>query len=114
MSNKDLRVFLRHIIECVDKVEMYLKGMTLKDFKNDELKFDAVIRNIEIIGEAANNLTRDFRSKNEQIDWRQIIDTRNRIIHGYATVDLEIIWNITQDDLPKLKREILKIIEERD
>jgi uncharacterized protein with HEPN domain len=57
-------------------------------------------------------LTGDFRSNNTQIPWRKIIDTRNRIVHGYATVDLEIIWNITQTELENLKTEIEKILEE--
>lgn len=70
-----------------------------------------MVRNVEIIGEASNNLTRDFRSKTSNIEWRKIINTRNRIIHGYATVDLEIIWNITQNDLPKLETEIEKTLE---
>ncbi len=76
-----------------------------------KLVIDAVVRNVEIIGEASNNLTRDFRSKNQNIEWRKIINTRNRIIDGYATVDLEIIWNITQSDLGILKIEIEKILE---
>ena len=75
------------------------------------MTFDAVVRNVEIIGEAANNLTREFRSNTPNIEWRKIIATRNRIIHGYATVDEEIIWNITQNDLPKLKAEIEEILE---
>ncbi len=86
----------------------------MKSSKMTRKKIDAVVRNVEIIGEAANNLTRDFRSKSQNIEWRKIIATRNRIIHGYATVDLEIIWNITQNDLDDLKTEIEKILDELD
>lgn len=81
------------------------------NFQNDSKTIDAVVRNVEVIGEAANNLTREFRLNTPQVEWRKIIATRNRIIHGYATVDLEIIWNITQNDLGKLKTEIEKILE---
>ena len=106
---KDNKIFLEHILECVEKLERYLQGFDYEKFEQDEKTIDAVVRNVEIIGEAANNLTRDFRSKTPQIEWRKIIATRNRIIHGYASVDLEIIWNITQSDLGGLKIEIEKI-----
>lgn len=81
------------------------------NFQNDSKTIDAVVRNVEVIGEASNNLTREFRSNTPQVEWRKIIATRNRIIHGYATVDLEIIWNITQNDLKNLKTEIEEILE---
>lgn len=112
MNNSDNTVFLKDILICISKIERYLQGFDFEKFQNDELIIDAVIRNVEIIGEASNNLTRDFRSKNSQIEWRRIINTRNRIIRGYATVDLEIIWNITQSSLKDLKIEIEMILEE--
>ncbi len=112
MNNADNTIFLKDILICINKIERYLNGFDFEKFQNNEVIIDAVIRNVEIIGEAANNLTRDFRSKYTQIEWRRIINTRNRIIHGYATVDLEIIWNITRSNLGELKIEIEKILEE--
>ncbi len=111
MNNQDNTVFLKDILGSINKIERFLREHDFEKFQNNELVIDAVVRNVEIIGEASNNLTRDFRSKNPQIEWRQIIDTRNRIVHGYATVDLEIIWSITQSSLPKLKKEIEQILE---
>jgi uncharacterized protein with HEPN domain len=111
MNNQDNTVFLKDILDSIAKIERYLLEYDFQKFQNDELVIDAVVRNVEIIGEAANNLTRDFRSKNLQIEWRKIIDTRNRIVHGYATVDLEIIWSITQNDLKKLETEIEKLLQ---
>lgn len=108
---KENKVFLQHILECIDKIESYLQNFDYAKFQNDTKTIDAVVRNVEVIGEAANNLTRDFRSNNLQVEWRKIIATRNRIIHGYASVDLEIIWNITQSDLGSLRVEIEKILE---
>lgn len=96
------------------KLKDILRNFDFEKFKNDEVKIDAVVRNVEIIGEAANNLTRDFRSNNTSVEWRKIIATRNRIIHGCARVDLEIIWNVTRKDLGNLKTEIEKILEELD
>lgn len=112
MNNQDNTIFLKHILDYIGKIERYLQDYDFDKFKNNEEKIDSVVRNVEIIGEAANNLTRDFRSNNPQIEWRKIIATRNRIIHGYATVDLEIIWTITQNELGKLKTEIEKLLEE--
>ena len=112
MNNVDNTIYLKDILKCLVKIERYLKEYDFESFRSDELMTDAVIRNVEVIGEAANNLTRDFRSKNPQVEWRKIIATRNRIIHGYATVDLKIIWNITQTDLDNLKPEIEELIKE--
>jgi uncharacterized protein with HEPN domain len=111
MNNKDNTIYLNHILECAERVDEYLAGLDYHHFLGAQLLIDAVNRNIEIIGEACNNLTRDFRSRNPQIEWRRIIATRNVLIHGYAAVDLEIVWNITQTELPKLKAEIGKILE---
>src|SRR5438309_954056 len=91
---KDNKIFLLDILECISNIEIYLDGYDFATFENDRKTIDAVVRNVEVIGEAANNLTRDFRSSNLQIEWRKIVDTRNRIIHGYASVDLAIIWGI--------------------
>ena len=108
---KENKVFLQHILDCIGKIGSYLQNADYAKFQTNLMMIDAVVRNVEVIGEAANYLTRDFRSGNPQIEWRKIIATRNRIIHGYATVDLEIIWNITQSDLGNLKAEIEKILE---
>lgn len=112
MDNKDNTVYLKHILDCIERVDEYLAGLEYEHFLGRQLLIDAVSRNIEIIGEACNNISRDFRSKNPQIEWRRIIGTRNVLIHGYADVDLEIIWNITQSGLPKLRKEIRKILED--
>jgi uncharacterized protein with HEPN domain len=108
---KDNKVFLLHILERIDRVERYLLAMTWEGFQQDIKTIDAVVRNIEVIGEAATDLSEEFRAQTQQIGWRKIISTRNRIIHGYASVDLEIIWGITQNDLPALKAQIEAILE---
>lgn len=108
---KDNKTFLLDILDCISAIETYLDGYDFERFESDRRTIDAVVRNVEVIGEAANNLTRDFRSSNTQIEWRKIIATRNRIIHGYASVDLAIIWTITQNDLDQLQIEIEKLLE---
>ena len=108
---KDNKVFLLDILDRIGAIDTYLDGYDFAQFESDRKTVDAVVRNVEVIGEAANNLTRGFRSANPQIEWRKIIDTRNRIIHGYASVDLDIIWSITQSDLDSLQIEIEKLLE---
>lgn len=108
---KDNRVFLKHILERINRVELYLRGMDEKDFQQDIKTVDAVVRNVEVVGEAAANLSKEFFAQYPHVQWRKIIATRNRIIHGYAAVDLEIIWGITQNDLPILKTQIKEILE---
>jgi len=108
---KDNKVFLLHILDCIGSIETYLDGYDYERFESDRKTIDAVVRNVEVIGEAANNLTEEFRLANPQIEWRKIIDTRHRIIHGYASVDLAIIWSITQSDLDVLRLEVEKLLE---
>lgn len=108
---KDNKIFLLDVLDCISNINSFLDGYDFEKFESDRKTIDAVVRNVEVIGEAANNLTRDFRSANPQIQWRRIIDTRNRIIHGYASVDLEIIWGITQGDLDILQIEVEKMLE---
>ncbi|MBI4680136.1 MAG: DUF86 domain-containing protein [Nitrospirae bacterium] len=76
----------------------------------NELLMDAVVRNLEIIGEASSKLSVFFRKKHDGIEWRKIIGMRNRIIHAYDTVNFEIVWNVVKKDLPALKKELEKII----
>ena len=103
---------LNHILDAIEKIETYLLGFDLEMFKRNEEKIDAVVRNIEIIGEATTCLDRSLKAKYPQAEWRFATAIRNRLIHGYFDVDAEIIWNTTQNDLPKLKTEIEKISEE--
>lgn len=83
----------------------------MQKFQSDELTIDAVVRNIEIIGEATTCLDRGLKAQYPNIEWRFATATRNRLIHGYFDIDAEIVWNITQSDLGGLKMEIEKILE---
>lgn len=105
---------LNHILDAVAKIERYLQGFDLQKFESNELTIDAVVRNIEIIGEAITCLDRGLKAKHPKIEWRFATAMRNRLIHGYFDVDAKIVWNTTQNDLPKLKKEIEKILEDLD
>lgn len=103
---------LRHILDAVKKIERYLDGIEPEEFILAEEKIDAVVRNIEVIGEAINGLSRDLKSKHPHVEWRVATATRNRLIHGYFDVDPEIIWETAKFDLPELNDLIETILEE--
>ena len=103
MSERSVSVLLDDIYESIDKIERYITGMTAEDFMKDEKTSDAVIRNLEIIGEAVNRLPDNFTSQHQNIEWRKIIGLRHRIVHEYFGVDLELVWQIIIHNLPVLK-----------
>jgi uncharacterized protein with HEPN domain len=108
---KENSIRLRHILEAIERIEKYLQGFDEEKFKTDLLHQDAVLRQLEIIGEASKNLSAGLRENNPHVEWRKMAGTRDRLAHGYFSVDTEIVWRITQDFLPKLKMEIEQILE---
>lgn len=106
MSKRDSLLLLEDALESIDKIISYTKGLSFKDFSNDSKTIDAVVRNFEIIGEAASQLPTEFKRKHPDIDWHQIIGLRNRVIHEYFGVDLKIIWTIVNDELMNLREQI--------
>ena len=108
---KALRVpdYLGHILKAIERIVRYTEDMDEVAFLDNELVQDAVIRNIEIIGEASNNIQRvdaEFAARHEDIPWLVMYTMRNRVSHGYDKVDLEIVWKMIQSDLPGLYAQI--------
>ena len=103
---------LEDILICMGKIQRYVAGVTYEQFKNDSKTQDAIIRNIEIIGEAVKRLSVTIRTKYPNIPWKEIAGTRDRLIHDYFGVNIDIIWEIATMDIPKLKLEIEKIKKE--
>ncbi len=99
---KDDRILLRHMLDAARKAKDFIRGRSRPDLDSDEMLALAVIRLLEIIGEAARGLSEDFRKRNPEIPWKQIAGTRDRLIHGYFDVDLDIVWAILTRDLPPL------------
>jgi uncharacterized protein with HEPN domain len=102
MSDRSPELLIDDILEAADKILRYTDGMTLEDFALNEMAMDAVARNFEIIGEAANRLPNDFKMSNSHIDWNRIRGLRNRIVHEYFGVDFEIVWEIRKNYIPEL------------
>lgn len=106
MPKRDDNLLLGDIQEAGNKILRYTQGVNYAAFVHNEEKIDAVIRNFEIIGEAASNLSPALRQKHSQIPWRRIIGYRNRLVHEYFGVDLQIVWKIIETELPQLLQEI--------
>lgn len=109
--NKTLRVpdYLGHILEAIERIERYTEDMSEVVFLDNTMVQDAVIRNIEIIGEASNNIQRvvpEFAAEHDDIPWRVMYTMRNRVTHGYERVDLEVVWKTVQTDLPGLYQQV--------
>lgn len=103
---------LRHIVDSIAHIEDFLRGKSLEQMKNDVMCYHAVVYNIMIIGEAANMLTMGFRDSHQEIPWRQIIDMRNVLVHGYCNTSPLFVWETYTNDLPVLKHQIENYIVE--
>ncbi len=110
MSERATGFLLEDILASIEKINRYTAGYTLQSFLEDDKTQDAVIRNFEIIGEAVHRIPDEFKSMHTDIPWFQIRGLRNRVVHDYLGVDLELIWQILEHDLPPLKSKISKII----
>jgi len=104
-------VRLRHMLDAAEEAVSFMTGRSRSDLDTDNMLALAIVRLLEIIGEAANAVTEETQQKNPQIPWRQITGTRNRLIHGYYHVDLEIVWQIVKQDLPSLIANLEKILD---
>ena len=111
MSKRSPQLLIEDILDASGKIKTYLTGYTFETFSTDSKTIDAVIRNFEIIGEAANRIPQDFKEQYEHIEWYKIIGFRNRIIHDYMGVDLSIVWHISENFLPKLHADLSAIID---
>ena len=101
---------MRHIVASIAHVEDFLCGKSFEQMKNDVMCYHAVVYNIMIIGEAANLLTKEFRESHMEIPWRQIIDMRNVLVHGYYNTSPLFVWETYTNDLPMLKQQVEKYI----
>ena len=99
---KDDSLLIKDMLESGIKATEYLGNQNYEKFSNDTLLQDAIARRLEILGEAASQISKEFQKSHSEFDWKGIIGLRNRLIHGYDYVDVEVIWKILKEDLPDL------------
>lgn len=105
------REFVQDIIEACTRIELYTRALTYDEFLENTEKQDAVIRNIEIIGEAVKKLSDDFKNTYKEFEWRKIAGMRDMLIHFYFGINIEVVWNVVIGEVPKLRRFLNKILE---
>jgi uncharacterized protein with HEPN domain len=111
MAHDEL-LYIRHILDAINIVEEYLQDVKEQKFKETRLLQDGVIRQLEIIGEAARHVSKDFRKMYSEIPWQDIAGMRDKLIHGYFGVDIEKVWDTAKEDLPILKQQVTGILKD--
>src|SRR3989344_1311776 len=109
---RDESFFLGDIIESIEAIEEFSKGLTKEELMSNRLKRDAIVRNVEIIGEAVKNISKNIKEKYPKVEWRKIAGIRDVMIHAYFGIDMEKVWNVIKEDLTKLKKQIQNIKKE--
>lgn len=112
MKKRDYRDYLQDIVDSIDDIETFAKNMTYENFSKDKKTINAVVRSIEIIGEATKKLPTSFRNKYPSIPWGKMAGMRDKLIHEYFGIDLEILWNVIKKDIPSVKPVIKQIFNE--
>jgi uncharacterized protein with HEPN domain len=110
MSQHDDKVYLQHISEAIIKIGGYMSNVSKESFLTNDLLIDAVVRNLEIIGEASNRVSEEFTEAHLEISFRPAISMRNQLAHGYDDVDLEVVWSTVTDDLPHLQSQLTELL----
>ncbi|HLD21691.1 MAG TPA: DUF86 domain-containing protein [Patescibacteria group bacterium] len=113
MSKRIYTHLLQDMLDAIDKIDQYTADYDFAEFENNSLVIDGVVRNLEIIGEAANHIPEEIQLQYTTIPWAQIIGLRNIVIHEYFGIDTSIIWTIATSDLPQLRSAVEKIISEQ-
>lgn len=108
-SDKDL---IEDILICLSKIQSYIEGISFEDFKEDSKTQDAVVRNLEVIGEATKLLSKEIKAQFPAIPWKMIAGTRDKLIHDYFGINIDIVWAIASQDVPNLILDFNKIKEE--
>lgn len=111
MSKRNNLVLLADIIEAINNIQEYLQGLSEDDFYNDKKTKDAVVRNLEIIGEASKQVTEEFKIQYPDVEWRETADLRNKIIHDYSGLDYVLLWEIIHLNIPSFRQKVLELID---
>ena len=111
MKKRELGDYIQDILEALGEVEDFTTGMQFEDFVEDKKTINAVVRSLEVIGEAAKKMPDSMREKYPEIPWKRMTGMRDKLIHEYFGIDLEIVWEVVTNELPPIKPLIQKVVE---
>lgn len=109
---RGFRLYLEDILASINKIQNYIAESTFEEFIKEEMKLDAVVRNLEVIGEASRNIPSEIKERYHDVEWRKISDFRNILTHEYFGVDYEILWDIVSNKLAPLRSKIQSILDQ--
>jgi uncharacterized protein with HEPN domain len=114
MKSRDYRDYLQDILDAVNDIESFVDGMTYEEFIKDRKTLNAVVRSIEIIGEASKNLPETLKANCKELPWKQMAGMRDKLIHAYFGVDVETLWKAVKENIPSLKGGIQKMLKDQE
>jgi len=108
---REYKLYISDILEALERIQEYTKSMTFKDFAKSNITIDAVVRNLEVIGEAARKLPSEIKSKSPEVEWRKIVALRNILTHEYFGVNKQIVWDVVQNKLEPVGKACKSLLE---
>jgi uncharacterized protein with HEPN domain len=114
MKHRDLRDYLQDILDAIDDIENFVDSMTYEQFVKDKKTLNAVVRSIEIIGEASKKLPESIKKKHNELPWREITGMRDKLIHAYFGIDTETIWKAVKENIPTMRKSIQKMLKDQE
>lgn len=110
-SERDPRLYVEDMVDFCDRVLAYTRGISAAAFFTDRMRYDATLRNLELLGEAATHVGQELRDRAPDLPWRQVIATRNRLVHAYLGIDNDIVWSIVSSDVPTLRSGLAELLD---
>jgi len=110
---RDYKLYLEDILEAIEKIQAYMQGVSFDKLQGNNMLQDAILHNLEIIGEAAKHVPDELKAKTSELEWRKIAGIRDVIAHEYFGISMEIVWDILQNKLPDLRSQVSAFLEEK-